>query len=129
MLGLSEVAGGYETYAGYIRTYRNTLPDDMTRAEWRRATSDLEEQGFTRISIGKAWPHYLSELEKQFKATRAALYNFGDSPEDAQLAKQLAVRRGGGTPLWVAPQGTPPVLLELFSSTGSYATHALPVRM
>ncbi len=55
MLGLSEVAGGYETYAGYIRTYRNTLPDDMTREEWRRATDDLVGQGFTRISIGKAW--------------------------------------------------------------------------
>ena len=77
MLGLSEVAGGYETYAGYIRTYRNTLPDDMTREEWRRATSDLEEEGFPSAILDMTYTH--SEGSSRARRAEMPLLSFRSS--------------------------------------------------
>ena len=35
--GIAEAAWKFDSYATYIRTYHNVIPDDLTREAWREA--------------------------------------------------------------------------------------------
>ena len=63
VLGIAEATWRFDSYAAFIRTYHNVIPDDLKREAWRQAQTQLESDGFTRVEIGDAWKFYLPEVE------------------------------------------------------------------
>ena len=113
---MAEVIHGFSTYGAYVRTYRNILPDDITREDWQAALGDLKAQGWEEVSVGDAWRHFMTELERQFEANLGALVPFGAPEDDVRLARQLAECRGRRS---IPPTLTPdnaPVVVELFAA-------------
>jgi hypothetical protein len=55
VLGQAEVLHSFESYAAYIRTYHNLLPDGLTREIWEEVVSDLQGKGWVEVKVGDGW--------------------------------------------------------------------------
>ena len=121
ILGIAQSTWGFSSVSVYIRTYHNLVPDNMTREKWKEAVALLEKEGFVRVEIGEAWKFYMTELHKQHEANLGALVAMGGGAQEERLARQLAERRGRRGMHKEMEQGSTTQLLELFSSTGSFA--------
>ena len=118
---MAETMWGFSSASCYLRTYHNLVPDGLTRDDWEAAVRSLEGEGFRRVRMDAAWGFYLEEMKKQVEANLGALVVYGSPISEQRVARQLAERRGIRGMHKEVDLGAGVQLLELYSSTGSFA--------
>ena len=79
VLWIAEATWGFDSYAAFIRTYHNVIPDNLTREAWQQAQPDHTQ--FTTLQQGVWLRDRLAESQQRTAAAEAIIAAQGRSIE------------------------------------------------